>query len=199
MKIRNGFVSNSSSSSFIVGFTKIPETKGQLLDVMFPKDLEYLDGETSVISIINRVWKDLENAKPMTKEEIVEELCCGTYEDYYYSDWEHDALQKEETKKLEEIDKRYGKKYGCTWGGDWTKYEDWGKERREVMDKYWEDEEKLTLKKAKEFMKEELTTSEWKDKMVVKFEYGDHDGTFGGHLEHGDIFRNLPHVRVSKH
>ncbi len=36
MKIRNGFVSNSSSSSFVVAFPEKPKTEQELRDMMFP-------------------------------------------------------------------------------------------------------------------------------------------------------------------
>jgi len=197
MKIRNGFVSNSSSSSFIVGFTSIPETKGQLLDIMFPKDMEYLDGETSVSSVVSRVWQDLEGAKPMTKEEIIEELQCGTYEDGIYSNWQYEALRKKETEVMNKIDKKFCEKYKCTTEKCYD-YKDWNKELNTARDKFWEDQRKLSLKLAKEFMKDNFTTKEWINKIPIKFEYEDH-GAFGCVMEHGDIFRNLPHIRISKH
>jgi len=37
MKIRNGFVSNSSSSSFIVFFKKKPGTVKEIKDYLFPE------------------------------------------------------------------------------------------------------------------------------------------------------------------
>jgi len=38
MKIRNGFVSNSSSSSFIVAVETMPNTPQELMDMLFGKD-----------------------------------------------------------------------------------------------------------------------------------------------------------------
>lgn len=37
------------------------------------------------------------------------------------------------------------------------------------------------------------------DEYVVSFEFSDNDGDFMAHMEHGDIFRNVPHTRISRH
>ena len=49
MKIRSGFVSNSSSSSFIVVFDEAPKSASHLKDMMFPKTntIEYFDSNAS--------------------------------------------------------------------------------------------------------------------------------------------------------
>ena len=41
MKIRNGFVSNSSSSSFIVAFKKVPKSVAEMQKMLFGKQLYY--------------------------------------------------------------------------------------------------------------------------------------------------------------
>jgi len=99
MKIRQGFVSNSSSSSFIIAFPKKPKSFDDVYDMMF-------DGKDGGISIYDRdgmsypqismeVWKDIKSGLeqkekdewqskciPASKKEIAEEIS-NRY--FYYS------------------------------------------------------------------------------------------------------------------
>ena len=63
MKIRNGFVSNSSSSSFVVAFDKIPRTRKQLRNMMFPDNdqsaVKFYNYSESIDEIVNVVFKDI--------------------------------------------------------------------------------------------------------------------------------------------
>ena len=90
MKIRSGFVSNSSSSSFIVAFSKKPATKDDVMKEMFPKDpngsidnpwpglKEYDEGLTHS-QIVEQVLSDLQtNSKKVSKKDLLEELA-GRY------------------------------------------------------------------------------------------------------------------------
>jgi hypothetical protein len=84
MKIRSGFVSNSSSSSFIVAFDKDPEDAKELKEIMF-KDEEtiYVSDfekpcEYETIGIAERVLSDMK--KKATKKEIVQAISCGWYD-----------------------------------------------------------------------------------------------------------------------
>lgn len=43
MKVRNGFVSNSSSSSFLVGYEKVPKTIEEVKKTLFDKETLYYD------------------------------------------------------------------------------------------------------------------------------------------------------------
>ena len=65
MKIRNGFVSNSSSSSFIVVFDKRPDSVEELKDMMFPNNknedtLCYYGEPETISTIVETVYKDIE-------------------------------------------------------------------------------------------------------------------------------------------
>lgn len=84
MKIRSGFVSNSSSSSFIVALKKRPETADELRELFFgkldPDRLIYPSWDTdyeygcSVRDLSEQMFKDFErrNTKSMTLEEVAE-------------------------------------------------------------------------------------------------------------------------------
>lgn len=85
MKIRNGFVSNSSSSSFLVPFDKVPESLEELKNLMFPdKELNSIvkddDEGVSVFSLVRDIYKYLKD--PLTDKEILKAFECGTVRYY---------------------------------------------------------------------------------------------------------------------
>jgi hypothetical protein len=67
MKIRTGFVSNSSSSSFIVAFAKVPESQEELQQMLFGDDEKFsIYGDTFLTADVAAVvWRDLKVAKPI--------------------------------------------------------------------------------------------------------------------------------------
>lgn len=153
MKTRQGFVSNSSSSSFVVAIPKdisLSETKIEgvvpervkkrlvinmrsLRDVMFSPEetsvnpYDHMDG-ISVEQVVQRVIADMKEQTPNNREAIMSEL------DY-----------------------------------------------------------ELGESGAQEFI------DQHKDKDIYVFEYADENGNFECTMEHGDIFKNLPHIRISHH
>lgn len=79
MKIRNGFVSNSSSSSFIVAFPEIPYTTGETHDMMFSKPItiQPYDFGTSSFNVADQVFRDIDKQEPITREKAIEILTEG--------------------------------------------------------------------------------------------------------------------------
>lgn len=61
MKIRTDFVTNSSSSSFILGFTNEDNIKYELVDGFNDWEMHYY----------NRVFNDVNDAQRLTKEEVI--------------------------------------------------------------------------------------------------------------------------------
>lgn len=80
MKVRNGFVSNSSSSSFIVGFKKVPTTIKEMQKMLFEHikkyglaDWEWKDW-VDTADIARLVLEDIRNNKELTKSQFVDEF-----------------------------------------------------------------------------------------------------------------------------
>jgi len=80
MKIRNGFVSNSSSSSFVVAFPKKPESAEEVQEIMFGNTeceaFDCYDYETTTTEIAEQVFKDIKKA---TIKDMAESLSHGWF------------------------------------------------------------------------------------------------------------------------
>ena len=84
MKTRQGFVSNSSSSSFIIGFDKRPKNAAELQKVMFPEGGSqtvqmYDSPHYPADQVAATVFNDITGKRKLTKEQILEELESGYF------------------------------------------------------------------------------------------------------------------------
>ncbi len=207
MKIRTGFVSNSSSSSFIVAFDRMPVSVGDLRQMLFG-DKEYYPNPYADIDTVKAwptydiaeiVFKDLTcdsngmpgmgtigKCKSVSKKRILDELLSGVFAGDIDIKEEADVYR-------DQIWRDYH--MGI--------YDD--KLPKEVADKYLylmrkDSRERAKARKvaAKEIV-EKFLESAGADAKIFVFEYSDNNGSMFSAMEHGTLFDRLPHLRVSKH
>ena len=173
MKIRNGFVSNSSSSSFVVAFDKEPQNEKDVHKMMFNEekfhynpfnwslDFEKNPEETEkydAYEISCRIFEEIQKRKQATEEEMIESVANGLV------DYSSTGLKKYEDKN--------GKV-------------DWEKTNKE--------EYRLGKEKIKKFIEKN------KNKVFYVFSFSDNKNEFDAMLEHTHIFKNLKHIQTSLH
>jgi hypothetical protein len=174
---RNGFVSNSSSSSFIVGFPKErPDDYKELYELMSPgTDYEKIEKKATLLDswycsgedirtdydVIVRVYDDLGNTKE--QEEVFEQIACEYYDSDLWDKFRHIKDYKE--REQARID--YAKTLPCN-------QHLYNNLISQANAKYGEGNYKF-----------------------YTFSYADDEGE--GWLEHSGIFDNLPNIRFSHH
>jgi len=161
MKIKSDFITNSSSSSFIVAFDKFPETVDEMMSVLFE------EGQSEFVNPYRFHHSDPSGWSVNEVSEFVLSLTKAA---------EKSELE-DEVRNLVEI--------------DWDKFRDehgnmdWGA--------YHKAEDGLVASKVDELL------NNMKNKFICIYEFSDNDGKFYSALEHGDLFRHLQHIRISKH
>jgi hypothetical protein len=169
MKIRNGFVSNSSSSSFILALDKKPETVEELQEMLLKGDEflqhPYEDIRYSARQVAEQVFKDLSEETPLTEEQVVDEFGRGYIPGVDAFELARQIKREFASEKRDEY--------------DWDLI-------REIR-------EKEAQKAAENFKKQTP------EKQYFKVEYSDNDGDFHCALEHGNAFRRIPHFVISHH
>lgn len=183
MKTRSGFVSNSSSSSFVVAFPRVPKSAKEVQEMMFGDspflDNPYDEEKTKTKDIAETVWGDIKPQKRWKEKfrnERIKETVRGISDDELnYNDFtivpdpitevEYNGKIIVTARPREQVDwKRYG----------------------EACDVYAQRTVKALQK-------------DWNGKVIYVFSYGDNDGDYFSNLEHGEIFKNLPHKQISNH
>jgi len=197
MKVRNGFVSNSSSSSFILKFDKVPETKEEMRILLFGENppaftAHWDDDAISTVQVAGILFRDIESASTMDINSLIysikEEI--GHFSEYSYdegyelvegTEYEKEfkrlyAIIKKEEKST--TDKRYGG------GFDWNSYY-----------------EKLTKLSVPMFDLIEIAIREKynENDSFIEVEYSDNDGQVLSYIEHGGILDKIAVQRFSHH
>lgn len=100
MKTRHGFVSNSSSSSFLLVFPRIPSSEDDVHSIMFPKGettVDAYDQPMSSRSVAARVYDDIQGIKESLKPaEILEEISSGWFPGQPDHDYSHNSFEGSE-------------------------------------------------------------------------------------------------------
>lgn len=193
MKTRTGFVSNSSSSSFLLGLKKKPKNSHELEYILFPDNTTppvWYDGETYAKEDISiSVFNLLTDSMPIS--EIVEFISSGYFEGF--------PEYRQTTPQSDILSDDFYKKYGYR---IFEEKEGQSKEEKKIIKKYNElhhEEYQNYLQTIKNAAR--TLWQKYKDQELEWYtvSYSDNDGAFNSYMEHAGIFDNVSHIRISHH
>jgi len=184
MKTRVGFVSNSSSSSFIIQFPRIPKDLQDLKDMLFTpfqqlKGVSVRDEHATANQLAEIVLKDIEDQKETASKENIEEFF--EINDYgYHVGTATGKLNYCNTprRKNYESDEKFHEAYDA-----------YQIERKEIQKRL----EDVGLTKL-----EDWQTNHPEGFVLIAY-YSDSDGTPYYVLENGNVFRNIEHIYLETH
>jgi hypothetical protein len=179
MKIRNGFISNSSSSSFVVAFPKKPQDTKELQEMMFTsfqEQIEMFDQFVATDEICRRVFNEIQEQNLSATGDEIAQALAG------YHNLQMDRLLGSSWSVWSNVPKEK----------DFDSRDEFLKADKDYWDKHRLDSTEYERKEAQKFLRNN------EDAFILCTEYEDH-GRIEGVMEHGNIFRNLKHIRVSNH
>lgn len=207
MKTCNGFISNSSSSSFIVLFPHMPKTVEDLKEMMFPKWAwhEVIEGDVkkmptaTIQEIVKKVFQDICHGQKGRNQSLRSALDGHIDEidgEYTIVRCHYDRMMEydEAYKQFHKLVKKYGEL-------------EWDQHGEDPDYKAWKEADIKEKKMEKEYYKErdsavKIFYNDFRNRYKYHeyrkiFEYGDRHGEYI--FENGYIFRNLPHIVASNH
>ena len=179
MKIRTGFVSNSSSSSFVVALPHKPKDVEDLKKMLFGKQewfyrgYSYGDGSTdaSTQGLAENVFSKIK--KKATIKEMVESICHGWFGEWYGLPGHYSLDDDPNYEKIDFNDPK----------------------RSEKFEEKWAEEEKENNKRARDIVDAFRRMN--KDKHIVVMSFSDNDGEQVE--EHAGIFERVKSIKTSYH
>ena len=197
MKTRLGFVSNSSSSSFLVAFPRTPKNVKDVKEILFvegqndypnPFADSYGDDEQfwPVDMVAKIVWTDIKENGKATEEQMFECVDGGFFNTY------EDLPGHVDIYRQDRRDEIFRQMEDETKGLDWSTDE--GRTKHQAV---WSAMNKENVKRAKAIVK----TFKEKNPHAVfyTFEYSDNDNSLFSAMEHGTLFRRVYHIKTSRH
>ena len=180
MKVKIDFVTNSSSSNFLVVFPRPVENFEDVKEHIFyteHADVVFKDCKKQIpfkISIEN------ENLRKF----VYNQICCSFIPGYkwYRNDPRVIRIEKE-------LDEKYYQK-GDERAEYWSEFY---KLTETIRLEYDEINKQTAMKLSEEFINKNVGG------YVYLFKYSDEEGRLQSDMEHGDIFRYLPHLHLSHH
>ena len=171
MKIRMGFVSNSSSSSFVLVFDKKPDLE-YFKEVLYENKkiipYEYNDNYSEPISftvesLCEAIIEEIERHGELNEEQVNEIIGSGWFEGY--PDFPKTYINGKQLPKDE-------------------------------CERLWKEHDEECSKRVKILVDKFLKDTKGKYITAAHF---DDDTKFGSQLEHGGTFDNIKHMRISHH
>ena len=180
MKIRSGYVSNSSSSSFVVVFPRKPKSVVDLRKMLF--------GDKTIYAYMTTNWQTNE------KEAITTKKAAETV----WADIKHQKRTQKNQIKTAKAVMRGGVLVGYEGGPEFPQnmmqLDKYRKEKQIFAEKIFSDVIINTRKRKLKTLNNEPI-----EEQIYIFSYADEDGSYFSALEHGGLFEKLRHIVISNH